>query len=100
MNRLLTLASTGLFAAGLAILPVSVYAQPNAAATGTTSGTTTSGPAASTDMKTTAPVVGQGAKAAPAVKGAAGKDVPKDRTSSRDAGKTHATKSAPAKVGG
>lgn len=30
MNRLLTLASSSLFATGLAILPVSVFAQPNA----------------------------------------------------------------------
>ena len=36
MNRLLTLATTGLFTAGLAILPVSVYAQPNSASVGTT----------------------------------------------------------------
>ena len=30
MNRFLTLASSSLFATGLAILPVSVFAQPNA----------------------------------------------------------------------
>ncbi len=58
MNRLLTLASSGLFAAGLAILPVSVYAQPNAATNGTPAGST--GTEIKTDAKADAKV---GAKA-------------------------------------
>ena len=39
MNRFLTLASTGLFATGLAILPVSAFAQSNAPAAATSMGT-------------------------------------------------------------
>ena len=53
MKRLLTLASAGLFATGLAIFPVSVFAQPNA-----TAGT-------DTKAQMTAPVAGHDAKTVP-----------------------------------
>lgn len=58
MNRLLTLASTSLFAAGLAILPVSVYAQPNATVASPTG----------TDMKSGTPVTTSPAAMAPVAK--------------------------------
>lgn len=47
MNRFLTLTSTSLFAAGLAILPISAFAQG-----GSTSGTTTAAPATATTQPT------------------------------------------------
>ena len=88
MTRLMTLASTGLFATGLAIFPVSVFAQPNAA-TGT-----------DTKAQAAAPVAGHDAKTSMPAKAAA-KDKPAVKT---DTTKTSAVKpdpaGAPAKVGG
>ncbi len=99
MNRLLTLASTGLFAAGLAILPVSVYAA--------TSGDTNA-------PGTNAPVTASVGKVAPVVKGdTAAKDAAKPApTGTAKAGtaltgtakvgstQTPAHSAPPAKVGG
>ncbi|GEM_PF-2493303 len=50
MNRFLTLASTGLFATGLAILPVSAFAQSNAPVGADAKATTTTGVVGSTTM--------------------------------------------------
>ena len=95
MNRLLTLATSGLFVAGLAILPVSVYAQPNSASVGTT-GTemkadAKSGSAAvvSHDSKTAKPATGT-TKAAPVAHDAKttapmGKEAGKDKAAVKDA---------------
>lgn len=87
MKRLLTLASAGLFATGLAIFPVSVFAQSNAPAT------------SDTKAQTTAPVTGHDAKPVPAGKEAAGKDATKPATVSPAAVSKDATKAATAKAG-
>ena len=92
MKRLLTLASAGLFATGLAIFPVSVFAQSNAPAT------------SDTKAQTTAPVTGHDAKPVPAGKEAAGKDATKPATVSPAAVSPaavskDATKAATAKAG-
>jgi hypothetical protein len=66
MKRLLTLATTGLFATGLAVLPVTVFAQPTA-----TPGTDAKSATASHSMPSDA-------KMTPATKdGTAGKDTSK-----------------------
>jgi hypothetical protein len=54
MNRLLTLATSGLFASGLAILPVSVFAQTASAPAGTDTKPVAAAPAkvATQDTKT------------------------------------------------
>ena len=97
MNRLLTLATTGLFVAGLAILPVSVYAQPNG--TVGTTGTemkadakTGSAAVVSHDSKTAKPAsVATGTtKAAPVAHDAKttapmGKEAGKDKAAVKDA---------------
>jgi hypothetical protein len=99
MTRLLTLASTGLFAAGLAIFPVSVFAQPNAA-TGTDTKPAATAPVAGHDVKTTAPVTAHDTKAAmPAKDAAKGAAVVKPADTKTSAVKP-ATGSTPAKVGG
>jgi len=99
MTRLLTLASTGLFAAGLAIFPVSVFAQPNAA-TGTDTKPATTAPVAGHDAKTTAPVAAHDTKAAmPAKDAAKGAAVVKPADTKTSAVKP-ATAGTPAKVGG
>lgn len=99
MTRLLTLASTGLFAAGLAIIPVSVFAQPNAA-TGTDTKPATTAPVAGHDVKTTAPVAAHDTKAAmPAKDAAKGAAVVKPADTKTSAVKP-ATAGTPAKVGG
>lgn len=83
MTRFVTLASTGLFAAGLAILPVSVFAQPSA--TTTAPAATSTQTTVKSDSKVTAPVVHKDASKD------AGKDVGKT-----EVGKTTATtKTAP-----
>ena len=118
MNRLLTLASSGLFATGLMILPVTVFAQPNAstgASTGTTAGVVTSATGGH-DVKATAPAASMGtatgtgastamkpdAKAAhvPAVAVPTTKDVHKDAASTghKDTGKADGTKMTTAPV--
>jgi hypothetical protein len=87
MNRLLTLASGGLFATGLAILPISAFAQQNATDGKTVAPVTQTG---STDAKISAP----GVKIEPAAKQAV---AAKDATTHRAKGiVTHAVK--PAKV--
>ena len=50
MKRLLTLATTGLFATGLAVLPVTVFAQPSATA-GTDAKVTTAPHGVTNDAK-------------------------------------------------
>lgn len=87
MKRLLTLASAGLFATGLAIFPVSVFAQPNAA-TGT-----------DTKAQTTVPVTGHDAKQVPASKAALSKDAAKSPAVSKDADKVDAAKAGSVKAG-
>ena len=90
MTRFATLASTGLFAAGLAILPVSVFAQPSATVTAPAVSTQTTVKSANTqaavksDNKVTAPVVQKDA----------GPVLHKD-ASKTDAGKSAVTKPAP-----
>ena len=87
MKRLLTLASAGLFATGLAIFPVSVFAQPNA-----TVGT-------DTKTQTTAPVTGHDSKPVPAGKEASGKDAAKTPAVIKDAAKADAAKAGSVKTG-
>ena len=110
MTRLLTLASTGLFAAGLAIIPVSVFAQPNAA-TGTDTKPATTAPVAGHDVKTTAPVAAHDTKATAPVAGHDAKTAMPAKDAAKGAAvvkpadtKTSAVKPAtagtPAKVGG
>ena len=79
MKRLLTLATTGLFATGLAVLPATVFAQP-----GATMGT---------DAKlSTAPhSATSGAKVAPAKK---------DRVATKDSAKATGAKLSTAPTGG
>ena len=83
MNRLLTLASTGLFATGLAILPLSVNA-----ATVTETKAPVTAPVAVTETKApvTAPVTGPDGKAAPVVK---------SDTTAKDATKPNTATTAP-----
>ncbi len=99
MKRLLTLASTGLFATGLAILPVSVYAQPNAV---TTPAPVVS-PVVSHETKPThppvvSPAVSHDTKAMPAGKQALSKDAAKPATDTKDATKAATAKAGSAKV--
>lgn len=82
MKRILTLASAGLVATGLAMFPVSVFAQPNAV-----TGADTKAPA-------TAPVSGHDAKSTDA-----GKTAVKDKAGMKDAVKADTAKSSSAKVG-
>ncbi len=89
MTRLPTLATAGLFAAGLAIFPVSVFAQPNAPMAGHD---TKSVPAGKQVLSKDA------AKPAPASKDAAKAATAKDTTAK--AGSAKAATSTPAKVGG
>jgi hypothetical protein len=102
MKRLLTLASGGLFATGLAIFPVSVFAQPNAA-----TGVEKKAPIA-------APMAGHDMKSVPAGKEALSKDAAKPAPAIKDADKATTAKAGsvttpapvgtttgtPAKVGG
>ena len=64
MNRFLTIASSGLIASGLAILPISAFAQVAAAPT-----------TATTPAKTAAPMTQSTATAAPAMTGTAKSDM-------------------------
>ena len=99
MNRLLTLASTGLFAGGLAILPVSVFAQPSSAA--------------GTDGKTgtTTQVTGQDGKTAPVAHGTVmaapshdtklmhkGKEITKEKASAKESMKDKTAKASTVKA--
>jgi hypothetical protein len=54
MNRFLTLTSTGLFAAGLAILPISAFAQGGTTAAPATTTTTSAQPTVKHDGKVVA----------------------------------------------
>ena len=109
MKRLLTLASAGLFATGLAIFPVSVFAQPNATA-GTDTKAQMTAPVAGHDAKT---VPSHDAKVVPTGKEAASQDAAKAKPPTKDADKAGiatsgsvkavtpaAPTSTPAKVGG
>jgi hypothetical protein len=78
MKRLLTLATTGLFATGLAVLPVTVFAQPTATP-GTDAKSATTSHSMPSDAKTT-----------PATK---------DGTANKDAGKMTGSKSGTAPAG-
>ena len=125
MKRLLTLASAGLFATGLGIFPVSVFAQPNATA-GTDTKAQVTAPVAGHDAKTVPShdakampshdakaVPSHDAKAVPTGKEAASQDAAKAKPPTKDADKAGAATSGsvkavtpaapastPAKVGG
>jgi hypothetical protein len=86
MKRLLTLASAGLFATGLAIFPVSVFAQPNAA-----TGVEKKAPIA-------AQVTGHDMKSIPAGKEALSKDAAKAAPASKDAAKSATAKAGSVKA--
>ncbi|MEI7710985.1 MAG: hypothetical protein WCI94_06105 [Rhodospirillales bacterium] len=87
MIRLSTLASVGLFATGLAIFPVSVFAQPNAA-----TGVEKKAPVA-------APMAGHDTKPIAAGKEALGKDAAKPAPIAKDAAKSGIAKDGIAKDG-
>jgi hypothetical protein len=82
MNRILTLATSGIFAAGLAILPVSGFAQ--AASTTTDMKPATSVPTTTTDVKPTTTVTPK------VVTHDAKPTASKDAMTAKDAGKSSA----------
>jgi hypothetical protein len=96
MKRLFTLATTGLFATGLAVLPATVFAQP-AATAGTDAKPGTSSHSVTGDAKV-APVHKDAGATKDATKDAM-KDATKDATATKDPAKVGAPKPGAAPAG-